>query len=316
MYGRINKLASHLIFLIFILSCSSLLGQDTLKQSKGTLVDVYIAYGSFAQPWNSTRASEFVALTSGSQLMQGSIMNEPVKLYYGPSAPEYLFRHGSKGRVPFYLQAGFTIKLTDNEEKDFDGPWLKLGLNHFGDCEILAGDAYLASELQFQAPYKVGMYNVQRDSVHIQTLSYSFVSNSTAAEATFLYKVNEKGIFSLFGGAGVWLGARYGGEAKVTSWEYTQVTDSLIYSNSFKGPYSSGFTAVKKTEKFKVGPGVALGVFLDMGVDLKLGAHYPFFRNLHLYGEIKPMFRSDLVSRVGFDNKIYYLTDLGLRYAF
>ncbi len=292
---------------------------STLKpKTKAELLDLYISGGPSTFPVFSISQKDFKKIVPNSKLMSGELMNVDNNNFN-----RYPLSDSSQGGnyslVPasnISVQAGVTLKLSDQNIKNVDGPWLKLGINYFSFFHLLSSGVYKTRTRHYDTMYFSGPNLVERDSVNSKKLTYRYGCQSINLEATLLYKFNDKGIFSVFGGPGIMLGSNFGGFAEVNATQYRSATDYLVLSPTNKVFYNGAIIEDEQKEEFKFGPNVSFGVFIVCGVDLRLGNKVPVVKRTHLFAEIKPMFRGNGVKGGGFQQSVLYVADFGLRYEF
>ncbi|MBA3683450.1 MAG: hypothetical protein H0W73_20135 [Bacteroidetes bacterium] len=285
-------------------------------KTKAELLDLYISVGQSHFPVFSITQKDFKKITPDSKLMSGDLMEVDNNNYH-----KYPYNDSSSGgnypsvpAIGMCAQAGITLKLSDQEMKNVDGPWLKLGVNYFSQFYLLNSGVYKTDTRHYDTMYFSGATPVERDSVNSRKLTYKYGCKSINLEATLLYKFNDKGIFSIFGGPGIMLGANYNGTAEITSTQYRSATDYLALSPTQNVFYNGTVIEDSKTEKFKFGPNVSFGVFIVCGIDLRLGNTVAVVKRTHLFVEGKPMFRGNGVKGGGFQQSVLFVADAGLRY--
>lgn len=299
--------------LFFLLSCLPFIGmaqQDSLKD-RTKLSDFYIAFGNSSFPVFTMSQESFKDIVPKSQLLTGSIMAPDYNDYNSASGGG--FTHKANNTAS-YLQAGITLRLRNNEFRNA-GPWLKLGFNYFSTTSLISTGVFAVNTIRddtaFYSPTNqpMGRQVVTRDE-----LTYIYRCESINFEGTLIYKLNPEGIFSLFGGPGAMLGANFGGKAELNSYMQTVTTEypSAVLPG---GPGSTSQRIDRRSkESFDLGPNLSFGLFVNIGVDLRLGNKYQVIKNTHAFAEVKPMFRMYGVKGVGMQNSILIVGNVGLRY--
>jgi len=293
---------------------------DSIKKEKpkAELLDFYFSAGPSKFPVFSITQKEFKRIVPNSKLMSGDLMDVDINDYndfpfYETSEGGY---YESVPAVGLYAQAGVTLKLKDQDYKNVDGPWLKVGLNYFSTFTLLNSGVYKTTKTKYDTMYMAGTIPVQRDSVNFRGLAYEYSCKSINLETTLLYKFNDKGIFSVFGGPGAMIGSDFSGLAKVTTTQYLSASDYFILSSVDKSYYKSEAREIKQKEEFKYGPNFSFGLFIVCGIDLRLGNSFSVIKNTHLFAEIKPMFRANGVRGGGMQQSVLYSGAVGFRYEF
>lgn len=320
---NINKEPVTFIFITLYLVFSSFHSfsqNDSIQKlkTKAELLDLYISAGPSVFPVFSITQKEFKKIVPDSKLMSGELMEVDNNNYHN-----YPYNDSSEGghysSVPGMVmsaQGGITLKLTDNEIKNVDGPWLKLGVNYFSYFHLLNSGVYKTGTRHYDTMYFAGTNVVERDSINSRRIEYKYGCQSANLEATLLYKFNDKGIFSIFGGPGIMLGANFGASAQINTTQFRSATDVIVLSPTNKLFYNGAIQEDKKSEEFKFGPNFSFGVFIVCGIDMRLGNTVPIVKRTHLFAEFKPMFRGNGVKGGGFQQSVLYVADFGLRYEF
>lgn len=293
---------------------------DTLKKekAKAELLDLYFSAGPSKFPVFSITQKDFKKIVPDSKLMNGDLMEVDNNDYN--DFPFYTTSEGghyeSVSAIGLYAAAGVTLKLKSEENKNIDGPWLKLGMNYFSTFTLLNSGVYKTTTKKYDTMYMAGSIPVQRDSVNFRGLAYDYSCKSINFEATLLYKFNDKGIFSVFGGPGAMIGSDFNGLARVTTTQFLSASDYFILSPVDRTYYKSDFKEVKQKEEFKYGPNFSFGLFIVCGIDLRLGNSFAVIKHTHLFAEVKPMFRGNGVRGGGIQQSVLYSGAVGFRYEF
>ncbi len=289
---------------------------DTLHGTGKKIRDIYASVGYLRPPVWIADVSSFQGMAPGSALLKGDLMQVEKENYAsGPvySAAEGLFVNPVFNRN-FCFQGGITFKIKDNEARDFEGPWLRLGFSHFNNSYLLAGGNYRSRDNRTDTFYMVNNQPVSRDSGVYRNVEARYRRQATYVEGNFLYKVNASGIVSAYGGGGILLGLQHSGRLDVRAGTYQQVWDSITVSGTQKVLYQRQNTVSHTSESFDIKPGLSFGAFLNVGVDLRLGEKYNFFRHLHFNAELKPLFRTESVKNQGWQSSVVWIGLAGFRY--
>ncbi|MBL7918776.1 MAG: hypothetical protein JNJ40_00590 [Bacteroidia bacterium] len=319
-FGKVNKATLTFIFItLYLLTSFTVFSQkDSLQKSKtkAELLDIYLSAGQSNFPVFSVSQKDFKKIVPDSKLMAGELMEVDNNNYHN-----FPYNDSSEGghysSVPgtgFSVQGGITLKLTDNEIKNVDGPWLKLGFNYFSYFHLLNSGVYKTRTRHYDTMYYAGTNVVERDSVNSGRIEYKYGCQSANIEATLLYKFNDKGIFSVFGGPGIMIGTNFGASAQINATQFRSATDVIVLSPTNKLFYNGSISEDKQKEEFKFGPNFSFGVFIVCGVDMRLGNTVAIVKRTHLFAEFKPIFRGNGVKGGGFQQSVLYAADLGLRY--
>lgn len=303
------------IFTLALLVCFPLFylsQQDTIKADRTQVTDFYFAAGRANFPVFNMSPEKFKEVVPKSQLLSGDLMTVDYNNYYSDTAGGF---ENTVKNLSSYVQAGLTLRLRNREFKNA-GPWLKLGLSYFSSSTILSSGIFRSKESRQDSLYFVTGTPVNRVTQERRELTYIYSCQSINFEGTLIYKLNPEGIFSLFGGPGVFLGMNYGGKAELEGATINTVSDYKANSFGHDGELISRTSTVSnaKTEVFDKGPNLSAGLFVNVGVDLRLGNRFEVIKNIHAFVEAKPMFRMYGVKGAGMQNSILLVGNLGLRY--
>lgn len=284
--------------------------QDTLRD-RTKITDFYVSLGNTSFPVFAISPENFKEIVPKSRLLSGSFMTVDFNNYNSDTAGG--FTHEVNNTAP-YLQAGVTLRLRNREYKNA-GPWLKLGLNYFSNASLLSTGIFISDVSRDDTAFYTGTgAPMGRQIIARNELTYVYSCQSINFEGTLIYKLNPEGIFSLFGGPGAMLGTSFGGKAELTSRTQLKTTEYPSTSGP-GGPGSTGSTSnTMSLESFDLGPNLSFGIFVNVGVNLRLGNKYPVIKNTHAFAEVKPMFRMYGVKGVGMQNTILLIGNVGLRY--
>jgi len=305
-----------LLYLLFVVMlCLAPLRQysqpDTLKD-KTEIVDFYFGAGPTRFPVFTQSQNEFKKIAPASKILSGDIMNVNFNDFDQDSAGGFSRKGSNSG---LYAQAGVTVRL---KNKDFKkaGPWLKLGMNFFSSSSFLNTGIFRRSRSQADSLYIVGALPVNRAVSNTKSVTYEYSSKSLNFEATLVYKLNQEGVFSLFGGPGTFVGTNFDGKATLISTTEKTTKDYLTTSATEQILYKQDTQKSVIEENFSTKPNLAFGLFVNIGVDLRLGHKYDYIKNTHFFVEIKPMFRAYAISGGGLQGSTMLVSNVGLRYQF
>lgn len=297
--------------LLLCLPLFSLSQQDTIKADRTQVTDFYFAAGRANFPVFNMSQEKFKEIVPKSQLLSGDLMTVDYN-NYNDTAGGF---DNPVENVSSYVQAGLTLRLRNREFKNA-GPWLKLGLNYFSSSTILSSGIFRSTESREDSLYYISGRPVNRVTTDRRELTYVYSCQSINFEGTLIYKLNPEGIFSLFGGPGAFLGMNYGGKAELQTLNRNTVTDYKANSFGNDGEIlnRTSTTSGDKTETFEKGPNLSGGLFVNVGVDLRLGNRFEVIKNIHAFVEAKPMFRMYGVKGAGMQNSVLLVGNVGLRY--
>ncbi|MES2679811.1 MAG: hypothetical protein V4635_08005 [Bacteroidota bacterium] len=283
---------------------------DTTKD-KTELVDIYLSVGRSDFPVFLMSQGDFKQIVPKSLILSGDIMKADFNDFNNDTAGGFNVANVTNA---IYAQGGITLRLKNKEFKKA-GPWLKLGLNYFASSAFLNTGVFNSKSTNDDSLYFVNAIPVSRNTENRHSVVYGYSCQSLNFESTLIYKVNPTGIFCLFGGPGAILGANFDGKAKLISTREIFINDYLFSSG--KTLYKSDYQKIEEIkEEFNFRPNLCFGLFINIGLDLRLARNYDVIKNIHLFAEAKPMFRAYGVKGAGFQSSVILVVNAGLRYEF
>lgn len=301
-----------LFFLVLGLPFVSLSQQDTLKEEKTQITDIYISAGNSSFPVFTMSQENFKDIVPKSTILTGDIMKVNFDNFSGDTAGGFKTPLSNNA---LYLQAGITLRLRNKEFKNA-GPWIKLGLNYFSKSTFLSTGVYKQQTLSNDSAYFVSSIPVTRNVTDRRSVTYEYSCESFNFEGTLIYKLNPTGIFSLFGGPGAMLGMNFNGKAILTESSEKTTVENIMVPGGKEVVYNNSFQRSGSNETFDISPNMSFGLFVNVGIDLRLGNTFDVVRNAHAFVEAKPMFRTYGVKGAGMQSSVLLIINGGLRYEF
>jgi hypothetical protein len=290
---------------VFIFSQS-----DTTKD-KTELVDIYLSAGRSDFPVFLMSQSDFKKIVPKSLILSGDILKADFNDFNNDTAGGFKVPNVTSA---IYALGGVTLRLKNKEFKKA-GPWLKLGLNYFASSAFLSTGVFKSKSTTNDSLYFINAIPVSRNTENRHSVIYEYSCQSINFESALIYKVNPTGIFCLYGGPGLLLGASFDGKAKLISSREIFIKDYLFSSGNTL--YKSDYQKIEEIkEEFKFRPNMCFGLFINIGLDLRLAKNYEVIKNIHLFAEAKPMFRAYAVKNAGFQSSVILVANTGLRYEF
>ena len=175
---------------------------------------------------------------------------------------------------------------------------------------------YRQKTVSDDSAYFVSSIPVTRSVTDRRSVTYEYSCESFNMDGTLIYKLNPGGIFSLFGGPGVMLGANFNGKAVLTQSDEKRTVETLTVPGGKEVIYDNSLQQSGSNESFDVSPNMSFGLFVNVGIDLRLGNTFDIIRNTHAFVEAKPMFRTYGVMGAGMQSSVLLIVNGGLRYEF
>ena len=126
------------------------------------------------------------------------------------------------------------------------------------------------------------------DSVRHENTYADYSATALKLDVAFLWSTDASRRVSLFAGVGVNAGILLAAQTYIHSHEWTerQITDStgtpISYSHFNSGRFNS------REERFNNKAGWAGSAYIPFGVDFRIGRKHSFWKQLHLFAEVRP----------------------------
>ncbi|MBI1221835.1 MAG: hypothetical protein GC180_04450 [Bacteroidetes bacterium] len=126
------------------------------------------------------------------------------------------------------------------------------------------------------------MYPV--DSTYNHSISFGSQSQNLVLDVAMIFRTTSAKRFSLYGGLGVQAGASFNRIATLRSDEYSYL--SFADNSGFLRSNSNDYHGKSETKELK--SSLVMGFYVPLGMDLQLGKKREFWKQLHVFGEMRP----------------------------
>lgn len=180
------------------------------------------------------------------------------------------------------IAVGFNLR---NKEKTGynENRILRLGLS-FGSSSSFSSN-YYKQEVFPSDTFTSGNGNKYPvDSNRVENLSMSVDAKQIVLDAALIFRTSSSKRWKLFAGIGVQAGVNFNGVS-------TLIRNGSSYLTMAQGgyfPLNNEQSNSWSMEQTNVGPGFSGAAYIPMGIDFQTGTQKPFFKNLHLFYEMRP----------------------------
>jgi len=244
-------------------------------------LDFSVGFGLRSSPSSTQSLQEYQALFPNSELLKGDFNA------YG--YPTFYFNASSMVNLLW----GIRLKQNAGYEQR-----LRVGVT-FSGLTPTYGSFYNETSFAYDTLTSSRTGEVTYvDSIYSENLYITTSQKQVGLDVSYLFKSNQNGRWSFYGGAGLEVGAIINVEANISSNNYT------FYSNNQGNYYNNdliyGNNPNSKTEVQRLDGGFYAMLYLPVGIDLRLSMKNAFWRKMHLYSEFRPSIQysdSDLLSQ-------------------
>ncbi len=187
---------------------------------------------------------------------------------------------------------------------------LRLGVSFFGSY-ALHNSYYKTTETAIDTLYSSGGKAYPIDSVNFKSISLNSLSQNLVVDAALIFRTTSSKRWTLYAGMGMQLGLSVNPYAQVTMLEYneTELRDGGSLENEYR---ETTFT----THSRSLPSSLVASLYVPMGIDWQTGVKSEFFKQMHLFAEMRPslLFSRGIVE--GMDTNPGISGQLGVRIQF
>ena len=248
---------------------NTFLAQD---QKRLKLSDASLQVGYMLNPVSIGHLSEFKLIAPQSTLLTQNLS--------GFSA-----NTSSATYVDNYFTAAMGIQFLNKEKKAYkSNPLLRLGITYNSGTHLYNGySRYSHGIVDTLISQQTGqMYFI--DSTYIESYGMNLSSQQVRLDASLIFRTNPEARWSIYGGIGFNFGAAFSTSVDLSYNSYQYTNNQLGYS--YASNYASDST---RYEHFTNSTRILGGsVYLPLGIDFRIGKNRPFWKQTHLFYELKP----------------------------
>lgn len=255
-----------------ILSCftsNSFLAQE---QKRIRLADASLQVGNMLTPVSLGHLSEFNIIAPQSTLLMQNLTG------FSASNSPATYVHN-------YFTAALGIQFLNKEKQAYkSNPLLRLGISYNDGTHLYNGySRYSHGIVDTLISQQTGqMYFI--DSTHTESYGMTLSSQQLRLDASLIFRTNPEARWSIYGGIGFNFGAAFNTSVDISYNSFRYTNNQLGYS------YASNYSSDSSRHEHFTNSTRILGgsVYLPMGVDFRIGKNKPFWKQTHLFYELKP----------------------------
>ena len=280
----------------FLLLCINLSFGQTTPTGKLLIDDVTVLTGFAAEAGSPVNFSDFQRLAPESDLLRGDYSE---------------FRPRSGSSNPF--GGAFSVLLglrfrESNGENYRSNPRLRLGVSYVSSTML--SHSYFQSTT---TPYDTLTSSATGemifvDSVNNKNLNMDYQYQQIRLDVSLIFSTNPASRWSLYGGLGVSSGLSVNASSEIAYSEYDQTSRNDYFRDNI---YFSDDEYIQ--ESFQNETNFSTMVYVPLGVDFRLGKNKPFWKQLHLVYELRPMVQFTNIPELGNYSNVGINSMFGLR---
>lgn len=256
---------------------------------KPLIAEGYLGYGSFSNPVPRTALSDWRAMLPGSALLARDMAGLSAMDHYGGGYPgagyygPWGYRDGMDSYASGGGYAGLGLDLGRRAEPGarFEHR-LRIGASVIGSEDISSRwSRSLSGRYDTLVSQQTGQMTYIDTTWSEAYSAYAYRSRA-ALDVSYIVRRASASRWSWYAGAGLLIGLTHGGRAE-TMHAITRWRDA-------RGSYSSGYErTVLEEESFTLKSTFFGAAHATFGIDLRLGRTSPFWSQLHLFAELRPL---------------------------
>lgn len=242
------------------------------EQKRLKLSDASLQIGYMLNPVSMGHLSEFKLIAPKSTLLTQNLSGFSANISSGTY-------------VDNYFTAAVGIQFLNKEKKAYkSNPLLRLGITYNSGTHLYNGyHRYAHGIVDTLISQQTGqMYLI--DSTFTEGYGMNLSSQQLRFDVSLIFRTNPEARWSIYGGIGFNFGAAFRTDVDISynSYHYTNNPFGYTYASNYSNDSS-------KYEHFTNSTRILGGsVYLPLGVDFRIGKNRPFWKQTHLFYELKP----------------------------
>lgn len=159
---------------------------------------------------------------------------------------------------------------------------LRLGLSFFGTYSAHQS-YYKTDETPYDTVFSTGGQAYPVDSVYFKSVTFNSISQNLVLDASFIFRTNSSKRWTLYSGLGMQLGYTINPRAELSTFESSSIQ---LRDGGRLGDDQS--TSEFKSYVRTIPNSVVASFYVPLGIDWQTGVKSEFFKQLHLFGELRP----------------------------
>lgn len=227
------------------------------------------------------------------------------------------FKSTSFGNVFHFSGSGnFNVstsiyKWNEKQKAYSDNRALRVGVSFFGKYAN-----YLNYDIYNKTPYDTLNSNngtvYYIDSVYTEAGSMGSFSQNLSIDLSLIFRTNSSKRWTLYSGVGLQAGFEFNKKVIVNQYK----SSSLQFSDSYQYSVRSEYDSDHQSESFNLKSGFVGLFYVPLGIDWQTGNRRPFFKQLHLFAELRPSLIIDNGILDGADINTGLSSQFGVRIKF
>lgn len=279
-------LISTLIFSIASVSGYSQANTNNSPESKAKkkfkITDASVAVGGMMQNSPINSIANFKTLNP-----QSVLLNTDFSTYNSSTGEASIMGQA------FIANVALTKIKSDNPEKKAVGQ-LRLGLSYQGTT--ISNSLSKTDRMPYDTltSSQTGQ-TVVLDSVKRYNYNMNYTTQEVRLDVSYIYRTNPSARWSVYGGAGIEVGKSIISYSTIFYSEGTSTQGMMNNSN-----YSSSTSGKNKIEeRFINKSGFGYAAYMPLGLDFRIGQKREFFKQLHLFVEMRPYINYMNIPEIG-----------------
>lgn len=265
----------YIYFTLILLNLfSNAFAQQTTQVKKVTIKDIFIQSGYFTQSNTNFNISDFKLLTPASEFLKSDF-----------SGFTEIDNEANIQKSFFSVLLGF--KFSDREKKNYRAnPILRLGISYVSGTRQ---EINLTKEEKRSFDTLVSNQtgnSIILDSITSTGYRLRYDCEQLYFDASVIFRTNPDARWSLYGGAGFAIGISI--DARTEIRKTIANSEQVRFSNGNNGSYEYSYTEDENSEKYSNDNSFGFFAYLPIGVDFRIGKQNEFWKQVHLFYEIKP----------------------------
>lgn len=208
------------------------------------------------------------------------------------------------------ISTGFDLRNKDKSSYN-QNRILRLGVS-FGGSSSFVSNYYKQDVVPYDTFTSSNGRQYPVDSNRVENLSMSVEATHLLLDAALIFRTSNSKRWKLFAGLGIQTGMNFNGKA-------TLVRTGSSYLSFPQGGYlpnGNEQSSNWSSETSNVKPGLTTVVYIPMGIDWQTGTEKPFFKDLHIFYEMRPSLSMVQHSGFGTEVKTGLNQQIGIRVNF
>jgi hypothetical protein len=272
---------NHSLLLSFILLtfCSSVIAQESQPKpvKRISIRELQLQTGFIAGHQNNNTLSDFKALAPQSLLLNRNFSGyNQYNSFYNVNWSNSLFTFS------------LGIQFSDKQKTAYkSNPLLRIGVSYLNRTSLTSS---LNREERFPYDTLVSARTGQTiyvDSTTSNSYTMNYTSEQIRLDLSLIYRTNPSRRWSLFAGIGITVGSSINATTEISHSQYNRFDSYTTNRNNYSS-YGGSSSGLNENETIRNKNEFGFTAYLPLGIDVRLGRKYEFWKRLHLFNEMRP----------------------------